>query len=227
MMKMTGKKRAIGALVVGVSLFFLVAPPAFASSAAADQSAAVADAVDAQLEVAAEDGHGGGHGGDPLSREKLQDFGWRIVNFIPLLMLLVYFMGKPLGRKLSSRREGIIKEIAELEARREKAEKSYDELQEKLAAVESDIDKIVDRAVAQAEVEKKSILEKAEAAAEEMKRSAQQAVANEVAEARLALRGEVAEKAAAMAQQLIKKNLKADDHKKIIENYLDKVGAMS
>ena len=69
-------------------------------------------------------------------------------------------------------------------------------------------------------------LEKAEQAAEDLKRSAEQAVQNEVTEARKALKDEVAEQAAVIAQELIVKNLTADDQVKIIENYLDKVGAV-
>ncbi len=164
---------------------------------------------------------------EPLSMGKLKDFGWRIVNFIALMIILVKFGAKPLGNALSGRRKAIVTEIDELEQRKAEAEKAYKEFQGKLATVEADIDKIVERAVAQAEVEKKKILEKAEAAAEELRRSAEQAVANEVAEARMMLREEVAEKAAVMAEKIIKKNLKATDQKAIIENYLAGVEAIS
>ncbi len=164
---------------------------------------------------------------DPLSAGKLKDFGWRIVNFIALMIILVKFGAKPLGNALSGRRKAIVTEIDELEKRKAEAEKAYKEFQGKLATVEADIDKIVERAVVQAEVEKKKILEKAEAAAEELRRSAEQAVANEVAEARMMLREEVAEKAAVMAEKIIRKNLKAADQKTIIENYLAGVEAIS
>lgn len=185
---------------------------------------------DSASEHSAVKGHGGhdGHGdADMLSRAKLKDFGWRIVNFIALLIILVKFGAKPLGNALSGRRSRIVSEIDELERRKDEAQKAYQEFQGKLASVEADIDRIVERAVAQAEVEKAKILEKAEAAAEEMKRSAEQAVQNEVAEARKILREEVAEKAAVMAEEIIRQNLKANDQKTIIENYLARVGAMS
>ena len=52
------------------------------------------------------------------------------------------------------------------------------------------------------------------------------AVQNEVTEARRILKNEVADQAAVIAEEIIVKNLTADDQVKIIENYLDKVGAV-
>ena len=51
-------------------------------------------------------------------------------------------------------------------------------------------------------------------------------VNNEIMIARRTLKNEIAEQAAAMAEELIVKNLTSDDQVKIIEDYLDKVGAV-
>lgn len=175
--------------------------------------------------VAAETGHGDvSHGS--LSPAKLKDLGWRIVNFIALMIILVKFAAKPIGSGLAARQKKIKDEIETLQQKRTEAEKSYNDFQAKLATVESEIDKIVERAVAQAEIEKVKIIEKAEKAAADLKRSAEMAIQNEVIEARRTLKNEVADQAAVMAEQLILKNLTADDQVKIIDNYLAKVGAV-
>jgi F-type H+-transporting ATPase subunit b len=161
-----------------------------------------------------------------LSNEKLKDLGWRIVNFIALMIILVKFGAKPIGSGLSARRKKIKDEIETLEQKRIEAENSYNEFQAKLATVESDIDKVVERALAQAEIEKTKILEKAEQGAADLLRSAEMAVQNQVTEARRTLKNEVADQAAIIAEEIIVKNLTADDQVKIIENYLDKVGAV-
>jgi F-type H+-transporting ATPase subunit b len=161
-----------------------------------------------------------------LSNEKLKDLGWRIVNFIALMIILVKFAAKPIGSGLSARRTKIKDEIETLERQKVEAEQSYNDFQTKLSSVESEIDKVVDRAIAQAEVEKTKIIAKAEQAAEEIMRSAEMAVQNEVTEARRILKDDATEQAAVIAEQLIVKNLTADDQVKIIENYLDKVGAV-
>jgi F-type H+-transporting ATPase subunit b len=163
---------------------------------------------------------------DSLSNEKLKDLGWRIVNFIALMIILVKFGAKPIGSGLSARRKKIKDEIETLIQNRTEAENSYNEFQAKLATVESEIDKIVERAIAQAEIEKTKILEKAEQGAADLMRSAEMAVQNQVADARRTLKNEVADQAAIIAEQIIVKNLTVDDQVKIIETYLDKVGAV-
>lgn len=168
----------------------------------------------------------GGHASKSLSAAKVKDLGWRVVNFIALMIILVKFAAKPIGSGLSDRRKKIKDEIETLEQNRATAENSYNEFQAKLATVESEIDKIVERAIAQAEVEKAKILEKAEQGAADLMRSAEMAVQNQVTEARRTLKNEVADQAAILAEELIVKNLTVDDQVKIIETYLDKVGAV-
>ena len=196
----------------------------FASSDATHAPAA------AEHAVAAADAHGADAGGhavsNSLSAAKLKDLGWRIVNFIALMIILVKFGAKPIGSGLSARRTKIKDEIETLERQKVEAEQSYNDFQTKLSGVESEIDKVVDRAIAQAEVEKTKIIQKAEQAADEIMRSAEMAVQNEVTEARRILKDDATEQAAVIAEQLIIKNLTADDQVKIIENYLDKVGAV-
>jgi F-type H+-transporting ATPase subunit b len=182
--------------------------------------------------VSVEAGHGaaaeGGHAAvrNSLSAEKLKDLGWRVVNFIALMIILVKFGAKPIGAGLAGRQKRIRDEIEELEAKRAAAEKSYRDFESKLATVEKDIDKIVEKAVAQAELEKVKILERAELAAADIKRQAELAVQKEIMDARRYLKDEVADKAAAMAESLIMKNLTPGDQVKIVEDYLAKVGAV-
>lgn len=232
-MKEVKKIAGLISLLTLTLCFALSIGSAFASGDASNAPAATehAAAVDTHGAVAPADAHGeaaaAGHAvPNSLSAAKLKDLGWRIVNFIALMIILVKFAAKPIGSSLSARRNKIKDEIDDLNQKRSEAEASYNEFQEKLSTVESDIDKIVERAVAQAEVEKTKIIEKAEQAADDLKRSAEQAVLNEVAEARKILKNDVAEQAAVIAEELIVKNLTADDQVKIIENYLDKVGAV-
>ena len=177
-------------------------------------------------EAAHGDDHGDGHHEGSLSPAKLKDLFWRVVNFIALMIILVKFGAKPIASALGGRQTAVKNELEDLETRRDDAESQYREFEAKLATVEKDIDSIVEKAVAQAEVEKAKILEKAEQAVDDMKRQAELAIQNEVVEARRDLKNDVADQAAIMAEELIVKNLTPEDQVKIIENYLDKVGAV-
>ena len=198
------------------------------------------ETTDAAQQVAPQQGHGeavtgnaeaavGGHvaaKGGSLSPVKLKDLAWRVVNFIALMIILVKFGAKPIGASLAGRQKRIKDEIEDLQAKRIEAEKSYRDFEAKLASVEKDIDKIVEKAVAQAELEKVKIIERAEQAAADIKRQAEMAVQKEIMEAKRSLKNDVADKAAVMAETLIVKNLTAADQVKIVEDYLAKVGAV-
>jgi len=212
------------ASLLTVTLWFaLSCGMAFASEPAAQAPAG-------EHAVAADNGHGAEAGGhavyNSLSAAKVKDLGWRVVNFIALMIILVKFGAKPIGAGLSSRRKKIKDEIETLQLKRVEAENSYNAFQAKLSTVESEIDKVVERAIAQAEIEKAKILEKAEQGAADLMRAAEMAVQNQVTEARRTLKNEVAEQAAVLAEEIIVKNLTVDDQVKIIETYLDKVGAV-
>jgi len=177
---------------------------------------------------AVDDAHGGEgeHGGKSITPEKLMDLFWRTVNFIALLILLVYFLAKPIGNALAGRRQQVIDELDTLQKKRDAAERSYKEFESRLAGMEKEMEVVVQRAIAQAENEKARILEDAEKAAEDIKRQAEAAVRAEISEARRQLRHEIADQAAALAEELIVKNLTPEDQVKITEQYLDRVGAV-
>jgi F-type H+-transporting ATPase subunit b len=163
---------------------------------------------------------------DSLSPEKLKDLGFRVMNFAVLMFLLIKFGAKPIGAALSGRRKQVKEDLDALETKKVAAERSYNEFSAKLATVEKDVDLIVEKAIAQAEIEKVKIIERAEKAADDIKRQAQMVVVNEVTAARRLLKNEIADQAAVMAEALIIKNLTVDDQFKIVEDYLDKVGAI-
>lgn len=192
-----------------------------AAPAAAGHEVA-ADAHGAKAEAA---GHGEAHGGS-LAPAKLKDLFWRTVNFLALVVILVKFGAKPVISGLSGRQQRIREELDDLAARRDEAEKSYKEFEAKLAGMEREMELIVEKAIAQAQVEKERILADAEKAAEDIKRQAEAAVQAELEDAKRSLREEVAEQAAAMAEALIVKNLTPADQIAITEQYLERVGAV-
>jgi len=197
-----------------------------AATHAAQPAAATGHEVAAEGHGAKADGHGEAHASNPLSPEKLKDLLWRTVNFLALVIILVKFGAKPIVSGLSGRQQQIREELDDLTARRDEAEKSYKEFEAKLAGMEKEMELIVERAIAQAQVEKERILADAEKAAEDIKRQAEAAVQAELEDAKRILREEVAEQAAAMAEELIVKNLTPADQVTITEQYLERVGAV-
>ena len=173
-----------------------------------------------------ETGHGDSHAANPLAPEKLKDLFWRLVNFLALVVILVKFLGKPIMAGLSGRQQQIREELDDLVRRRDEAENSYQAFEVRLAGMEKEMERVVEKAIAQAQSEKERILAEAERAAEDIKRQAEAAVRAELEDAKRLLREEVAEQAAAMAKELIVKNLTPADQVTITEQYLERVGAV-
>ncbi|MGW8161446.1 MAG: F0F1 ATP synthase subunit B family protein [Desulfobulbales bacterium] len=194
-----------------------------------------AAAVETHDSTAVQEGHGsveaghgaeGAHGGKSITAAKLKDLFWRTVNFIALLIILIKFLAKPIGNALAGRQQQVIDELETLKAKRDAAERSYKEFEARLAGMEKEMEVVVQRAIAQAENEKAKILEDAEKAAEDIKRQSEAAIQAAIVEAKRALRDDIADQAAAMAEELIVKNLTPEDQVKITEQYLDRIGAV-
>ena len=197
--------------------------------AAAKHEEALAAEHTAQAEHVMDDAtgaHGDGHAAPMITAEKLKDLFWRTANFIALVIILVKFLAKPIAGGLSGRRRGIQDELDDLETKRDTAERSYKEFEGRLAGMEKEMDSVVEKAIAMAQDEKTRILNEAEQAADEIKSQAEAAVRAAIADAKRKLQDEVAEQAAAMAEELIVKNLTAKDQVAITEQYLERVGAV-
>ena len=238
-------KKLTGKLLLPVVLGIVLGLAAY-GLAAAEHEAGVHKGA-ATVEMAGETAHGVGHeavaGGHEAGAEashgehgeghhasvtpaKLKDLFWRTVNFIALVIILVKFLAKPIGSGLSSRRKEVAEELQVLEEKRNIAEQKYKEFEAKLSGMEAEMETIVQKAIKQAESEKKRILEEAEKAAGDIKRQAEAAVQAELVDAKRRLREEAAEKAAAMAEELIVKNLTPKDQVAITEQFLERVGAV-
>ncbi len=189
----------------------------------ADHGEQLAGEHDAKV---AGEGHGEAHVAPMITAAKMKDLFWRTANFIALLIILVKFLAKPIANGLSGRRRGIQEELEALEAKRDEAERSYKEFEARLAGMEKEMDSVVEKAIAMAKDEKARILNEAEQSAEEIKRQAEAAVQAAIVDAKGKLQDEVAEQAAAMAEELIVKNLTPKDQVAITEQYLERVGAV-
>ena len=168
----------------------------------------------------------GGEGGGGIPAAKWWDLLWRATNFTGLVIILVWALKKPLTQGLQGRRQSIIDKFADLEAQKSEAERIYREYEGRLAKIDAEVEGIISAAVRQGEAEKERIIAEADRAAGDLRRQAEMAIQHELAEARLRLRSEVAEQAVAMAGELIKQNLQDGDQTRMVETYLDKVGAI-
>jgi F-type H+-transporting ATPase subunit b len=151
------------------------------------------------------------------------DFTLRLINFAIMLGLLIYLLKKPLGNYFVSRRENIQSTLAELEQKKLEADRKCAEYQAKLAALDKEVAQIVAEYVQEGEAEKGKIIEAANKQAEYLKQQAQLTIQQEIKTARESLQEEIADLTVAAAEDILRKNIKAKDQDRLVQEFIAKV----
>lgn len=166
---------------------------------------------------------GGGHG-DAESPWTVKVILARIVNTLVLFFVLVYFLKKPLVNFFSERKEKIRRDLDEAREQREQAERKLQEYEAKLAGMEEELEKMRVELKEAAGVESEKVIANAERMSASMVDSAKIAAEQEVRKAKIELRNEAVDLAVELAESLITEKINDEDRKKIVEDYLSKVG---
>jgi F-type H+-transporting ATPase subunit b len=161
--------------------------------------------------------------GGGLIKNKSLDLLYRTMNFALLAAILIYLLRKPLPKALQSRRQGIKDQLDDLEGQKREAERELAEYKERFARLDQEVEKIVAEYIRDGEAAKANIIEEAKAAAEKLQEQAKKNIEHEFQKAKQQLKAEMAEQAVAMAEELIKKDMKPKDQKRLIDEYLTKV----
>jgi F-type H+-transporting ATPase subunit b len=168
-------------------------------------------------------GTGGGHAD---SGALLRDFAYRSFNFALMVGLLAYFVRKPIRNGLRSRREEIEKTLADAQAAKEAAEAKYREYSAKLEKATEEIAAISASIRREGELERDKILESAREMSAKIQQEADAKAANAVASAKVELREEAARLAVELAEDMLKKEFSPKDQKRLVDEYMQKVGEL-
>jgi F-type H+-transporting ATPase subunit b len=150
---------------------------------------------------------------------------YRVLNFAVLAGALFFLLRKPLSQALDSRIKGIQAQLEELESKKAEAEILLSEYNAKIAKLSQESEGIVAEYIRQGNEAKARILKEAEASAYKLEEQARRNIENEFELAKQRLQQDIFEKAMVKAEEIIKKNITADDQNRLVDEYLDKVVA--
>jgi F-type H+-transporting ATPase subunit b len=150
---------------------------------------------------------------------------YRVMNFVVLLVALIFILRKPISQALSSRIKNIREQLERLEAQKAEAEKQLAQYNERLSQLESEAEKIIEEYIKQGNEARAKILKEAQATAEKLQVQARRNIEHEFDKARQELQREVVEKSLLKAEETLKKAITAQDQDKLVDEYLDKVVA--
>jgi len=165
-------------------------------------------------------------GGHADSGVILKDFLYRCFNFALMVGVLVYFVNKPIRKGLKGRTEEIEKTLADAESAKAAAEAKHKEYSDKLAKATEEIAGITEAIRREGELERDKIIAAAKDMADKIEREADNKAAGVVAKARIELREEASRLAVELAEDMLKKQVSADDQKRLVDEYMQKMGEL-
>lgn len=145
------------------------------------------------------------------------------LNFGLLLLVLWRFLYRPFLAKLEERSQAIKKSLVEAQAAQADAERQREEHKKQLRAAYAEAQSIRDAALKEAAAEQRRLVEAARAEAGRLVEAARAEVEQDVRRAKQELRKEVGDLAVSVAERLIRKSLRSDDHRKIVTEAIEQI----
>ena len=147
----------------------------------------------------------------------------QMINFGLLLFILIKLLYKPLLAKMEERTQAIRKALDEAQATRAEAQQEREEHAARLQAAHAEAQAIRATALKEAGEEQRKLVEGARAEAARLVESARSELAQDVRRARQELRQEVSDLAITVAERLIRKSLRDEDHRRIVQDAIVRV----
>jgi F-type H+-transporting ATPase subunit b len=155
--------------------------------------------------------------------QKYWALGWRLVNFLILVVILYKVAKDPAKKFFSDKRREAQETLDELNQAKETAQAELDVLKNKLRDADSEIDRLVEQLTEAASRNYDRIIREAGTQAEEIVTQAKVAAETELSRATEKLTAESGSMIVARAQEMLKEALTPEDHQHLIEENLAKM----
>lgn len=164
--------------------------------------------------------HGGGGGLINIDKSLII----QAINFAILLFVLHRLLYKPLLATMEARTSAIKKSLDEAQAARAEAQRQGEENAARLKAAYAEAAAIHEQARREAAEEQRRLVDAARAESQRMMDAAKAQLGADVRRAREDLRREVSEIAVAVAEKLVRKSLRDEDHRRIVDDAIAGIG---
>ena len=153
---------------------------------------------------------------------------WRVINLLVFVIILVYILRSKvrIGQVLDNRAASIVKEL-------EQAKRDKEEAQARLAELEARLGRLDQVADIRAEAERESAREAervrqiAAADAEKIRQTAQREIEGAMKAARGELRAFVADQSVALAEGMIRREIRTEDNTRMVNKFIDDLSGVS
>lgn len=147
-----------------------------------------------------------------------------LLNLLILFLLIKKFLYKPVKRMLENRQKTIDGDYEAAKTAREAALSEQKAYEEKLSGAKKEADGVIQSAVSIAKARENEILADAKQEAQNIIRQAKENAELEIRKAEESIKTEIVEVGTALSQKLLEREIKAEDHKKLIDSFIEEIG---
>lgn len=153
---------------------------------------------------------------------------WQIVisllNLIILFLLVKKYLFGPVNKMLDKRKAYIDGMYLDAENLKMQADENRLEWEEKLKGANEEADRIILKAAESAKLNEEKIISNAKEKADNIVKQAEDKAEIEMRNAKETIKKEIVDVSSLLASKIIMREIKAEDHKELINEFIDKIG---
>ena len=154
---------------------------------------------------------------------------WRVINLLIFVLILVYILRKKIriGQVFDDRAASIVKELEQAKRDKQEAQERLAELEARLAGLDQEIAQIRAEAELESAREAERVRLSAAADAEKIRQTAQREIEGAMKAARNELQAFVADQSVALAEGIIRREIRPDDDARMVNKFIDDLSGVS
>jgi len=151
---------------------------------------------------------------------------WTLVSFFILLILLAKLVYPLILKGLKKREETIEQQLEEARKTKQEATALLEDYKRQLSEARAEAQKIINEGKELGENMRKEIVQKAQQESNQIVKRAQEEIELQKQKAILEIQERIADLSIMAASKVINKSLNTDDHRRLVEEYVSKVGEL-
>jgi F0F1-type ATP synthase membrane subunit b/b' len=151
---------------------------------------------------------------------------WKFVNLLLFIGALVFLLRRPIGASLVARRDTIRQELMRAQEERRAALAKLEEVEARLARLDAEVETVRAQARREAEAERENIARSTAEETRRLREQAQREIESAGKAARQDLRRYAAEQSVRLAEDLIRRDIGAEDDTRLMNDYIGDLGGI-
>jgi len=154
---------------------------------------------------------------------------WRVINLLVFVIILVYILRSKvrIGQVLDNRAASIVKELEQAKRDKQEAQARLAELEARLGRLDQEVADIRAEAERESAREAERVRQTAAADAEKIGQTAQREIEGAMKAARGELRAFVADQSVALAEGMIRRDIRTEDNTRMVNKFIDDLSEVS